>query len=84
MVPLLQNPPENPHATLMTLFINAVEETLINQDEQRDLIPDPRTTKRLIEYLPPKGRQPSPYDPELIKFNPGRDLVTTYDHIFNR
>jgi hypothetical protein len=26
----------------------------------------------------------SPYDPELVKFNLGRDLVKTYDGIFKR
>ncbi|GIK06628.1 hypothetical protein Aspvir_002278 [Aspergillus viridinutans] len=34
--------------------------------------------------LPPKGMPTSHNDPELIKFNLGRDLVRTYGHIFDR
>lgn len=84
MVPLLQTPLQNPHATLITLFMNAVDETLTDQDELRDLTDNRRVTKRLFKYLPPKGRPTSPYDPALVKFDLGRDFVTTYDHIFDR
>ncbi|KAF7175088.1 hypothetical protein CNMCM7691_006492 [Aspergillus felis] len=66
MVPLLQTPLENPHASLITLFMNAVDETLTDEDRIQDLTPHSPTTKR------------------LIKFNFGRDLVRTYDHIFDR
>ncbi|GFG26617.1 monoterpene epsilon-lactone hydrolase [Aspergillus udagawae] len=84
MVPLLQTPLDNPHATLVTLFMNAVDETLTDEDRIQDLTAHSPTTKRLFKYLPPKGRPTSPYDPELIKFNLGRDLVKPYDHIFDR
>jgi hypothetical protein len=84
MVPLLQTPLENPHATLITLFMNAVDETLTDQDRLHDLTAHSPTTKSLLKYLPPKGRPTSIYDPELVKFDLGRDLITTYDHIFDR
>jgi hypothetical protein len=84
MVPLLQTPLDNPHATLVTLFMNAVDETLTDEDRIQDLTAHSPTTKRLFKYLPPKRRPTSPYDPELIKFNLGRDLVKPYDHIFDR
>ncbi|GFF81194.1 hypothetical protein IFM60648_05945 [Aspergillus lentulus] len=84
MVPLLQTPQENPHATLITLFMNAVEETLTDQDRMLDLTTHSPTTKRLLKYLPLKRRPTSAYDPELVKFNLGRELVRTYDDIFNR
>lgn len=84
MVPLLQTPLQNPHATLITLFMNAVDETMTDQDKIRDMTPNSTSTKRLLRYLPPKGRPTSRFDPELIKFNLARDYVTTYDHIFER
>ncbi|GIJ91024.1 hypothetical protein Asppvi_009989 [Aspergillus pseudoviridinutans] len=84
MVPLLQTPLENPHASLITLFMNAVDETLTDEDRIQDLKPHSPTTKRVFKYLPPQGKPTSLYDPELIKFNLGRDLVRTYDHIFER
>lgn len=84
MVPLLQAPLENPQATLITLFINAIEETLSTQDRLHGLTEHSPVTKRLLKYLPLKGRSSSRYDPALIQFNVGRDLVTTYDHLLDR
>jgi hypothetical protein len=84
MVPLLQTPQEIPHATLITLFMNAVDETLTDQDKMEGLTPHSPTTKRLLKYLPLKGMPTSRYDPELVKFNLGRDLVKTYDDIFKQ
>lgn len=84
MVPLLQGPLINPHATLITLFMNAVDENMTDQDRVADLTPHSPTTKRLLKYLPPKGMPTNPSDPEIIKFSFARDNVATYDHIFDR
>jgi hypothetical protein len=84
MVPLLQGPLINPHATLITLFMNAVDENITDQDQISDMTPHSPTTKRLLKYLPPKGMPTNPFDPELIKISFARDNVATYDHIFDR
>ncbi|EFQ96687.1 hypothetical protein MGYG_08610 [Nannizzia gypsea CBS 118893] len=84
MVPLLQTPLENPHACLITLFLNAVDETLTDQDKLRDMTVDSPTTKALLKYLPPTRKLSSTFDPELIKFNSGRNFLTPFDHIFDR
>jgi hypothetical protein len=84
MVPLLQEPLINPHATLITLFMNAVDENITDQDRIADMNLHSPTTKRLFEYLPPKGRPNNPSDPEIIKFSFAQDNVATYDHIFDR
>ncbi|KAL2833788.1 hypothetical protein BDW59DRAFT_156589 [Aspergillus cavernicola] len=84
MTPLLQTPLMNPHATLITLFMNAVEEAMTNEDRLKDLTPHSKSTKKLLKYLPPIRRAVSKYDPSLISFNVGRDITTTYDHIFDR
>ncbi|KPM34923.1 hypothetical protein AK830_g11652 [Neonectria ditissima] len=84
MVPLLQTPLENPHATLITLFMNAVDETLTDHDRMRDMTLNSQVTQRLLTFLPPSRRDIPINDPELIKFNLGREIVSTYDDIFNR
>ena len=84
MVPLLQGPSINPHATLITLFMNAVDESLTPQDRMADVGKNSRATKRLLKYLPLKGWPTNPYDPQVIKFSYAQEKVATYDHIFDR
>lgn len=85
MAPLLQGPLINPHATLITLFMNAVDENITQKDRIAEMSPHCLTTKRLLKYLPIKGIPPTDVsDPSLIKFSFARDNVATYDHIFDR
>jgi hypothetical protein len=84
MVPLLQGPLVNPHATLVTLFMNAVDENITEKDQMSSISANSPATKRLVKYLPPKGMPANPYDPEIIKISLARDNVVTYDHIFAR
>ncbi len=76
MVPLLQQPQDNPHATLVTLFMNAVDENQTDQDRLADISALSPTTKRLVKYFPPKkGTTLTISDPEVIKFSCARDVV---------
>ncbi|KAK7937625.1 uncharacterized protein PG986_014493 [Apiospora aurea] len=75
---------DNKHATLLTLFMNAVHETMTDQDKLFEMTLNSPVTKRLLQYLPPKRRPTSPYDPELVKVSLARDIVSTYDHVFDR
>jgi hypothetical protein len=84
MVPLLQGPLINPHATLITLFMNAVDEKITEHDRTAEMTQHSPTTKRLLKYLPPKGMPTNPFDPKPIKFSLARESVATYDHIFHR
>lgn len=85
MVPLLQGPLVNPHATLITLFMNAVDENLTDQDRMASMMDD-ATTSRLRKYLPPKAnlRELNTFNPEVIKFSFARDIVANFDRIFDR
>lgn len=83
MVPLLQPPLINPHATLITLFMNAVNKNITDRDQIADMTPQSPTTKRLLKYLPPK-RPAGANDPEIIKFLYARNIIATYDHVFNK
>ena len=84
MMPLLQGPHINPYATLITLFMNVVDENVTNEDKIADITTNSPTTKRLLEYLPPKRRPAGTYDPEIIKLTAARESVATYDHVFDR
>ncbi|CZS75064.1 unnamed protein product [Fusarium graminearum] len=84
MSPLLQAPHINPHATLITLFMNAVDENMTQQDQMADATMHSPSTKRLLKFIPPNHPPTSRYDPDIIKFTYARDFVRTYDSIFDR
>jgi hypothetical protein len=83
MIPLLRPPLVNPHATLITLFMNAVDETIAMQGQIADMATNSVTTKRLLKYLPLKSIS-NPNDPQMIKFTYALDNVASHDHIFDR
>jgi hypothetical protein len=64
--------------------MNAVDENITDQDRTAEMTPHSPATKRLLKYLPPKGMPTSSSDPKIIKFSYARDMVATYDHIFDR
>lgn len=64
--------------------MNAVGETMTDQDQRPDMTAHSPATKKLIKNLPPKGAPTSAYDPALIKFNLDGTFVTTHEHIFSR
>jgi hypothetical protein len=85
MMNLLREPHINPHATLVTLFMNAVDETRTEQDQISEISLDSASSKRLVKYLPPRSiPNTSTHHPELIKFSYARDHVGSFDHIFDR
>ena len=78
MVPLLHWPLVNPHATLITLFMNAVHETI-------DQVQIAQPTMSLVrEYMPLKTKPFGPYDPEMIKLAFARGRLGTFDGVFNK
>ncbi|KAH7191005.1 hypothetical protein BKA60DRAFT_611934 [Fusarium oxysporum] len=83
MSPLLQAPSNNPHATLITLFTNVVDENMTDQDQMADATMQCPSTKRLLKFLPPDHPPTSCHDSDIIKFSYARDYVRTYDHIFD-
>ncbi|KAL2128172.1 hypothetical protein VTI74DRAFT_9548 [Chaetomium olivicolor] len=83
MPPLLQGPLVNPHATLITLFMNAVDENTTDEDRIADLAPHSSTMERLLKYLPRKGMPASQFDPELMKLYFSCDIVANHEHVFD-
>lgn len=80
---MLQEPAVNPHATLITLFMNAVDENMTGQDRMETAMSS-HSSKVLVEYLPPTKLPIGKYDPGLIKFVSARDLVIGYEKYFGR
>lgn len=83
-IPLLQAPRDNPHATLLTLFLNAVEEATTDKDRMNSMRHDSVSTRRLLHYLPLSGVPESEYDPHFLRFSYARDLVSDPRPIFKR
>lgn len=84
MIPLLRDRVDNPRATLITLFMNAVDENMTDEDQLRDMMPQSQSTRQLLRYLPPDGSRASSFDPKIIKFNLARDIVTDYEVILKK
>jgi hypothetical protein len=77
--PLLQSPQQNPHATLITLFINAVKEA-VKRGNPKDETPDMRF---LTKYLPPP-QSLSLNDADIVRIWDARDLALDVDKVFRR
>ncbi|KAH7037034.1 uncharacterized protein B0I36DRAFT_402498 [Microdochium trichocladiopsis] len=84
LAPLLQTHAMNPHATLITLFMNAVDENRNEQDEILEMSPDGPVMRTLIKYMPPTRRLASKNDPAMIKFISSKDYVASHDRYFDR
>jgi hypothetical protein len=84
MAPLLRNPAVNPHATLVTLFMNAVDKDFTDRDRVVEATENSQSTDTLIKYIQPTRSLTSEYDPALVKFSLARDCVTPYDRCFDR
>ncbi|KAL9097609.1 MAG: hypothetical protein Q9165_000506 [Trypethelium subeluteriae] len=77
---LLDSPHDNPHATLVTLFMNAVEETV---NEKREAESFQAEIMQLTKYLPPKTLSFSNGDPFMVNMLSARPLVRDVESLFN-
>ncbi|KAJ6011517.1 hypothetical protein N7451_002929 [Penicillium sp. IBT 35674x] len=84
MAPLLQSPLQNPHATLITLFLNTVNDNLTAQDKLQIVSMESREMKSLFEFLPPNGSPIDGFETGVVKFSFAREIVGRYDHVFGR
>lgn len=80
--PLLQDPTDNKHATLITLFMNAVQEIY------EDFKQDPKTVKseltRVMQYRLPVAPRLSQHDAQATLNVAAMDLVRDGDRFFKR
>ncbi|KAL4805432.1 hypothetical protein BDV18DRAFT_140850 [Aspergillus unguis] len=85
MMPFLQKPTKNPHATLITLFRHAIGQSATVNDILHGSGPrHQETRRRLKEYLPFTRFPQNRYDPDLAKYDVAWDIVNDWDHVFKR
>lgn len=77
----LQSPAENPHATLIMLFMNAVGEATTDVDDRRDAGPNFMT---ILKYMPFNGLPSSPYDSGVLMRHAAQTIIRDHDKYFNR
>jgi hypothetical protein len=80
ILPLLQGPLTNPHTTLITLFMNVVDENLTDEDGTLDT----STGTRLLQYHPLMEPLTMMSEADTIKMSFAYGIVATYDHVFDR
>lgn len=89
--PLLQTFLINRHATLVTLFLNSIDEMRMLAQHIPIFVDCPfrenqmEQTKKVLQYMPELGRRVShPYHPTSIKLIVGLSLVHDMEKHFNR
>ncbi|QPC76664.1 hypothetical protein HYE68_007416 [Fusarium pseudograminearum] len=80
MSPLLQPSSVNPHATLITLFMNMVD---FNKT-MGDKVNESASILIILEFLQLTSLPVSDRDPEFVKIMYSRDRVQNYDHILHK
>ena len=76
---MLQNPSQNPHATFLTLFMNAVEEASRWTNDPGVLMTE---LHRAQEYFPRTRMLQSQYDPQAILTITSIEMVRDFDTHF--
>lgn len=73
----------NPHATLITLFMNAIHELMGRGVQLSNPAFDNGVTQRLHKYLPVKPPISGTYDPQIVKLTSARNSVRYFDDYFD-
>lgn len=79
---LLKSPKQNVHATMITLFMNAVEETWDTWDTTRKTKDQARQLKKVARFLPFPTSLGSTMDPAVLRFSFASDIFRDYDGVF--
>lgn len=77
----LQSPDINPHATLLTLFMNAIPEMITDHEDASDLRHD---MSKAMKYIPFTGLPGNLRDPRFLRLMEARSIFRDNDKYFNR
>jgi hypothetical protein len=77
---LLDDPTVNPHATLLCLFLNAVDET---ERMLNDTAMQMRDMMLAMPYFTHTGKPRSRYDPKIVLSTAAKDYLRDGEHYFN-
>jgi hypothetical protein len=78
---LLQKQSTNSHATLIMLFMNAIEENLTLADQTAVIR---HAMAQVVNFLPPPVSIDNPYDPVYMKYMVAADLFRDNDQFFDK
>lgn len=81
MIPLLDDPRVNPHATLVALFTNLHE---VNTTKEERLEAHDRATLRALKYLPSAVKYPDPTAVDFMRFLVAMHCLTEAEPVFDR
>jgi hypothetical protein len=82
--PVLEPPSVNPHATLITLFMNLVDENVTREEQIADVDAESPSSKCLSQFLPLTTLRIGHYDPGVTKLVHARDHARDFDYVFER
>jgi hypothetical protein len=82
-MPLLQPPQRNPHATLISLFLNAVMEMIKRSGVEATAMP--QVTKKVLDYLPATdfASLMNPSGAEMLRIWDARAFFLDIDKFFD-
>ncbi|KAL4906956.1 hypothetical protein BDW74DRAFT_176553 [Aspergillus multicolor] len=86
MTDLLQPPTENPHTTLVTVFImDSIKNSLIVADNLQNFGPQSDAIRHAAQTYLPFIRVPtSNYDPDICRRVVAMRVIATWDHVWDR
>ncbi|TGO85026.1 hypothetical protein BPOR_0439g00050 [Botrytis porri] len=79
--PYLKRKSQNPHATLLALFLNAVHESRTEKDYIYSMATD---SAKLRRYMPIERDMLQPYNADFLRCNDARSLFQDLDRPFDR
>ncbi|KAF8860575.1 hypothetical protein BDZ45DRAFT_619601 [Acephala macrosclerotiorum] len=79
--PMLKRKAQNPYATLITLFINAVHEVITPLDEAGNMQAD---LKKVMRYIPIHNERLDTTSPQFYKVLEARMMFRDFDELFGR
>ncbi|MCJ1307220.1 hypothetical protein MMC25_000866 [Agyrium rufum] len=84
--PLLKIKAENPHATLLLLFLNAIHEVSTAEDHLGSMKPEIERIRKYLELDPAvfRNRDGMKYSADFHRFNDGRLMFRDFDKLFSR
>jgi hypothetical protein len=77
---LLDDPMVSPHATLLCLFLNAVDET---ERMLGDMTMQTRDMMRAMPFFTRTGKPTSKYDPKIVLSTAAKDYMRDGDYYFD-
>lgn len=81
---MLKPKSENPHAAMVTLFLNAVHEATTDADHLSTAIPEIDKLRRYLLVTPAMFQDRNTFNPDVLRLNDARVHFRDFDTFFER